>query len=60
MKAPYTSKLTLLNSMTLVKSIFIKHNTAFVEQLFSVAGDICSKKRLRMSYNNFEDRYSIV
>jgi len=59
-KAPYTSDLTMLNSMTIVKDIFIKYNTALpssasVERLFSVAGDICSKKRSRMSDKNFED-----
>jgi len=45
MKAPYTSDLTIINTMTLVKDIFIKYNSALpssasVERLFSVAGDI--------------------
>jgi hypothetical protein len=59
-KAPYTSDLTTLNSMTIVKDVFIKYNTALsfsssVEQLFNVAGDIFSKKRSRMNDKNFED-----
>jgi len=46
MKTPYTSDLAVLNSMTLVKNIFIKYNTAFVEQLFSIESNICSKKKI--------------
>lgn len=60
MKNPFTSDLTTFNTMPVKKEIFVKYNTALpssasVERLFSVAGDICSKKRACMTDKNFED-----
>lgn len=46
--------------MPIIKNIFIKFNTALpssssVERLFSVARDICTRKRGKISDSNFED-----
>lgn len=56
----YTGDLKILNSLPMMKQMFVKFNTslpssASVERLFSVAGDICTKKRARITDQNFEN-----
>lgn len=56
----YTEDLKILNSLPMMKQMFVKFNTslpssASVERLFSVAGDICTKKRARITDQNFEN-----
>lgn len=56
----YTGDLKILNSLPMMKQMFVKFNTslpssASVERLFSVAGDICTKKRSRITDQNFEN-----
>lgn len=46
--------------MPIMRLIFLKYNTALpssasVERLFSIAGDICTKKRSKISDCNFEN-----
>lgn len=58
--AVFTGDLKMLNSLPMMKQIFVKFNTslpssASVERLFSVAGDICTKKRSRITDQHFED-----
>lgn len=55
----YNGDLKCLNIVPTIKQIFLKYNTALpssasAERLFSIAGDICSKKRARLSDTNFE------
>ncbi|KAL4092113.1 hypothetical protein QTP88_026674 [Uroleucon formosanum] len=57
---PFSGDLLILNTMPTIKNIFLKYNTALpssasVERLFSVAGDICTKKRGKISDQNFEN-----
>lgn len=65
---PFTADLQSLSTFPTIKNIFLRYNTALpssasVERLFSVAGDICSRKRASMTDRNFEDtliyRYNI-
>lgn len=57
---PFSGDLLILNTMPIIKNIFLKYNIALpssasVERLFSVAGDICTKKRGKISDQNFEN-----
>lgn len=60
MKNPFTSGLTIFNTMPVMKEIFVKYkkalpSSASVERLFDIPRDICSRKRTCMTDKNFEN-----
>jgi len=56
----FNGDLTILKNMPVMKLSFLKYNIALpsstsVERLFSIAGDLCIKKRSKISDCNFKN-----